>query len=180
MNKHVISIHNITIFDVSSETITVSLSKPCTLKPKSWHFYAPKSPLSWKWMTKTHKTFSIYSRKRCCANCIWDFYLSGIGIVDLQLGMEFFFFFFFFTFTLWGTSHLWSTWSNVQGKSHSNFFFKTNYNNSVLERLLWKCNRLQIISSLSVGHYELCRDDIGDLPGSPNHLCKEKTPMNIG
>ncbi len=24
--------------------------------------------------------------------------------------------------------------------------------------------------SLSVGHYELCRDDIGDLPGSPNHL----------
>ncbi len=26
------------------------------------------------------------------------------------------------------------------------------------------------ISSLSVGHYELCRDDIGDLLGSPNHL----------
>ncbi len=25
-------------------------------------------------------------------------------------------------------------------------------------------------SSLSVGHYELCRDDIGDLPGSPKHL----------
>ncbi len=25
-------------------------------------------------------------------------------------------------------------------------------------------------SSLSVGHYELCRDDIGDLPGSPEHL----------
>ncbi len=24
--------------------------------------------------------------------------------------------------------------------------------------------------SLSVGHYELCRDDIGDLPGSPEHL----------
>ncbi len=24
--------------------------------------------------------------------------------------------------------------------------------------------------SLSVGHYELCRDDIGDLLGSPNHL----------
>ncbi len=27
-----------------------------------------------------------------------------------------------------------------------------------------------IFSSLSVGHYELCRDDIGDLPGSPEHL----------
>ncbi len=40
------------------------------------------------------------------------------------------------------------------------------------------CNQIQ--GSLSVGHYELCRDDIGDLPGSPNHLCKEKTPMNIG
>ncbi len=26
------------------------------------------------------------------------------------------------------------------------------------------------LSSLSVGHYELCRDDIGDLPGSPVHL----------
>ncbi len=26
------------------------------------------------------------------------------------------------------------------------------------------------LSSLSVGHYELCRDDIGDLPGSPEHL----------
>ncbi len=25
-------------------------------------------------------------------------------------------------------------------------------------------------SSLSVSHYELCRDDIGDLPGSPEHL----------
>ncbi len=25
-------------------------------------------------------------------------------------------------------------------------------------------------SSLSVGHYELCRDDIGDLPGSHKHL----------
>ncbi len=25
-------------------------------------------------------------------------------------------------------------------------------------------------SSLSVGRYELCRDDIGDLPGSPEHL----------
>ncbi len=25
-------------------------------------------------------------------------------------------------------------------------------------------------SALSVGHYELCRDDIGDLPGSPEHL----------
>ncbi len=25
-------------------------------------------------------------------------------------------------------------------------------------------------SSLSVGHYELCRDDIGDLLGSPDHL----------
>ncbi len=24
--------------------------------------------------------------------------------------------------------------------------------------------------SLSVGHYELCRDDMGDLPGRPNHL----------
>ncbi len=24
--------------------------------------------------------------------------------------------------------------------------------------------------SLSVGHYELCRDDIGDLPGSTEHL----------
>ncbi len=24
--------------------------------------------------------------------------------------------------------------------------------------------------SLSVGHYELCRDDIGDLPGGPEHL----------
>ncbi len=27
-----------------------------------------------------------------------------------------------------------------------------------------------VTSSLSVGHYELCRDDIGDLPGSPEHL----------
>ncbi len=26
------------------------------------------------------------------------------------------------------------------------------------------------LCSLSVGHYELCRDDIGDLPGSPDHL----------
>ncbi len=26
------------------------------------------------------------------------------------------------------------------------------------------------LGSLSVGHYELCRDDIGDLPGSPEHL----------
>ncbi len=26
------------------------------------------------------------------------------------------------------------------------------------------------LRSLSVGHYELCRDDIGDLPGSPEHL----------
>ncbi len=41
-------------------------------------------------------------------------------------------------------------------------------------------NALEKWGSLSVGHYELCRDDIGDLPGSPNHLCKEKTPMNIG
>ncbi len=24
--------------------------------------------------------------------------------------------------------------------------------------------------SLSVGHYELCREDIGDLPGSPDHF----------
>ncbi len=29
---------------------------------------------------------------------------------------------------------------------------------------------LQNHGSLSVGHYELCRDDIGDLPGSPEHL----------
>ncbi len=34
--------------------------------------------------------------------------------------------------------------------------------------------------SLMEGTETLCRDDIGDLPGSPNHLCKEKTPMNIG
>ncbi len=34
--------------------------------------------------------------------------------------------------------------------------------------------------SLMEGMETLCRDDIGDLPGSPNHLCKEKTPMNIG
>ncbi len=26
------------------------------------------------------------------------------------------------------------------------------------------------LSSLSVGHYELCRDNIGDLLGSPDHL----------
>ncbi len=25
-------------------------------------------------------------------------------------------------------------------------------------------------TSLFVGHYELCRNDIGDLPGSPEHL----------
>ncbi len=31
------------------------------------------------------------------------------------------------------------------------------------------CNT-DTFSSLSVGHYELCRDDIGDLPGSPEHL----------
>ncbi len=33
--------------------------------------------------------------------------------------------------------------------------------------------------SLSVGHYELCHDDIGDLLGSPDHLwLKRKRPWN--
>ncbi len=32
--------------------------------------------------------------------------------------------------------------------------------------------------SLSVGHYELCRDDIGDLLGRSS-LTKEKTPMKL-
>ncbi len=48
--------------------------------------------------------------------------------------------------------------------------------------ILWDLDMFQMIqivytlrvnckcSSLSVGHYELCRDDIGDLPGSPEHL----------
>ncbi len=35
-------------------------------------------------------------------------------------------------------------------------------------------------SSLSVGHYELCRDDIGDLPGSPNHLWLRENANEIG
>ncbi len=33
-----------------------------------------------------------------------------------------------------------------------------------------RAKRLAKYCSLSVGHYELCRDDIGDLPGSPEHL----------
>ncbi len=36
------------------------------------------------------------------------------------------------------------------------------------------------ISSLSVGHYELCRDDIGDLPGSPEHLWLRENANEIG
>ncbi len=35
-------------------------------------------------------------------------------------------------------------------------------------------------SSLSVGHYELCRDDIGDLPGSPEHLWLRENANEIG
>ncbi len=34
--------------------------------------------------------------------------------------------------------------------------------------------------SLSVGHYELCRDDIGDLPGSPEHLWLRENANEIG
>ncbi len=34
--------------------------------------------------------------------------------------------------------------------------------------------------SLSVGHYELCRDDIGDLPGSPEHLWLREDANEIG
>ncbi len=36
------------------------------------------------------------------------------------------------------------------------------------------------LSSLSVGHYELCRDDIGDLPGSPEHLWLRENANEIG
>ncbi len=36
------------------------------------------------------------------------------------------------------------------------------------------------VSSLSVGHYELCRDDIGDLPGSPEHLWLRENANEIG
>ncbi len=36
------------------------------------------------------------------------------------------------------------------------------------------------ISSLSVGHYELCRDNIGDLPGSPEHLWLRENANEIG
>ncbi len=38
----------------------------------------------------------------------------------------------------------------------------------------------QKYSSLSVGHYELCRDDIGDLPGSPEHLWLRENANEIG
>ncbi len=34
--------------------------------------------------------------------------------------------------------------------------------------------------SLSVGHYELCRDDIEDLPGSPEHLWLRENANEIG
>ncbi len=44
----------------------------------------------------------------------------------------------------------------------------------------WSCRYWVRGGSLSVGHYELCCDDIGDLPGSPNHLwLKEKMPMKF-
>ncbi len=41
---------------------------------------------------------------------------------------------------------------------------------SVKSNSLYFCGSINKKSSLSVGHYELCRDDIGDLPGSPEHL----------
>ncbi len=36
------------------------------------------------------------------------------------------------------------------------------------------------LGSLSVGHYELCRDDIGDLPGCPEHLWLRENANEIG
>ncbi len=39
---------------------------------------------------------------------------------------------------------------------------------------------LLIFGSLSVGHYKLCRDDIGDLLGSPNHLWLRENANEIG
>ncbi len=41
-------------------------------------------------------------------------------------------------------------------------------------------NQLEKLRSLSVGHYELCRDDIGDLPGSPEHLWLRENANEIG
>ncbi len=46
------------------------------------------------------------------------------------------------------------------------------------EQIVW--NSAMNFSSLSVGHYELCRDDIGDLPGSPEHLWLRENANEIG
>ncbi len=52
----------------------------------------------------------------------------------------------------------------------------------ILNDILYWINKIIIksISSLSVGHYELCRDDIGDLPGSPEHLWLRENANEIG
>ncbi len=49
---------------------------------------------------------------------------------------------------------------------------------SILKMKLDK--KTQNPSSLSVGHYELCRDDIGDLLGSPEHLWLRENANEIG
>ncbi len=79
------------IFVVYTETIAVSFSKTCTLKPifESLCFQATKMQLLCKWTTNAHKSF-LFSWKQCCVNTplvlhvVWcvrmNNYMSAVGM----------------------------------------------------------------------------------------------------
>ncbi len=81
-----------------------------------------------------------------------------LGLILINVHMTSFTCLFSFIFnTLHTLEQYNASFINLDGKL---FFF---YQINIL-------NALSQMRSLSVSHYELCRDDIGDLPGSPDHL----------